>query len=149
MLTFRNPAAALAFEIGQERASALGRQGQRLETALAVLRAYDSARPQEAAAQRSDRERARLVADAGEALWYLMVQRDACGLYGTSALIADYGVPREVLNRAGPSPYEDVPGRLTARKPAASVICTGLPIRPGVAFAGSMVIGGDQSVGSA
>ena len=111
MLTFKNPAATLAFEIGQEKASALGRQGRRLETTLAVLRAYDCAHPQEAAARRSDRARARLVADAGEALWYLMVQRDACGLYGSSALIADYRVPPEVVNRAGPSPYEDAPAR--------------------------------------
>jgi hypothetical protein len=117
MLTFKNPSATLAFEIGQERASALGRQGRRLEAALALLRAYDSAHPQEAAAQRGDRGRAKLVADAGEALWYLMVQRDACGLYGTSALIADYGVPTEVVSCAGPSPYQDAP-RAPARRRA-------------------------------
>jgi len=111
MLTIKNPAAALAFEIEQEKASALGRQGRRLETALALLRAYDSAHPQQTAARRSERERAKLVADAGEALWYLMVQRDACGLYGNSALIADYGVPPEVVNCAGPSPYQDAPLR--------------------------------------
>ena len=105
MLTFKNPSARLDFEIGQERASALGRQGRRLETALAVLRAYDAAHPQEAAARRGDRGRARLVADAGEAFWYLVVQRDACGLYGNAALIADYSVPTEVVNCAGPSPY--------------------------------------------
>src|ERR1700676_3935687 len=98
MLTFKNPAATLAFEIGQEKASALARQRRRLETALAVLGAQDCAHPQEAAARRSDLGRARLVADAGEALWYLMVQRDACGLYGSAALIADYGVPTEVVN---------------------------------------------------
>jgi hypothetical protein len=40
-MLFNNPAARLTFEIGQERASALLRQGQRLETALATLRAYD------------------------------------------------------------------------------------------------------------
>jgi hypothetical protein len=111
MLTFKNPAARLAFEIGQETASALGRQGRRLEAALTALRAYDAAHPREAAARRSDRERARLVADAGEALWYLIVQRDACGLYGSMALIADYAVPREVVNCAGPSPYADAPSR--------------------------------------
>jgi hypothetical protein len=109
MLTFGNPAARLAFEIGQEKASALGRLGQRLEAALTVLRAYDSAHPQEAAARRRDPGRARLVADAGEALWYLMVQRDACGLYGGSALVADYRVPLEVVNCAGPSPYAPAP----------------------------------------
>jgi hypothetical protein len=117
MLTFKNPSDRIEFEIWQEKASALGRQGRRLETALAVLRAYDSARPQEAAARRSDRERARLVADAGEALWCLMVQRDACRLRGNAALIADYGVPREVANCAGPSPYQDAP-RARARRRA-------------------------------
>ena len=116
MLTFKNPAAALAFEMQQEKASALGRQGRRLEAALAVLRAYDAARPQQAAARRSDRARARLVADAGEALWYLMVQRDACGLYGSAALIADYRVPPEVVNRAGPLPDEDGPVRRARRR---------------------------------
>jgi len=120
MLTFKNPSATLELEIGQEKASALGRQGRRLETALAVLRAYDSAHPQEAAAQRSDRGRAGLVADAGEALWYLMVQRDACGLYGNSALIADYGVPPEVVNCAGPSPYADAPARRARPRPWAA-----------------------------
>jgi hypothetical protein len=50
MLTFKNPSAKPNFEIGQEKTSALGGQGRRLETALAVLRAYDSAHPQEAAA---------------------------------------------------------------------------------------------------
>lgn len=100
MLTFRNPAATLAFEIGQEKASALGRQGRRLEAALAVLRAYDFAHPQEAVARQNDRGRASLLADAGDALWCFMVQRDACGLYGSSALIADYGVPTEVVNHA-------------------------------------------------
>src|SRR5580704_8123961 len=110
-MLFDNPAARLTFEIGQAKAAALGRQGRRLEAALAVLRAYDAAHPQAVAARRSDRERARLVADAGEALWYLMVQRDACGLYGNSALIADYGLPPEVVNCAGPSPYADAPAR--------------------------------------
>jgi hypothetical protein len=109
MPTFRTPAATLAFEIGQEMASALARQGQRLEAALAALRAYDRAHPQQAAAQQRDRGRARLVADAGEALWFLMVQRDACRLYGNAALIADYGVPAEVVNSAGPSPDQDAP----------------------------------------
>jgi len=109
MLTFQNPAARLTFEIGQEKASALSRQGRRLEAALAVLRAYDVAHLQESAARRSDPARARLVAEAGEALWYLMVQRDALGLHGNAALIADYGVPPEVASCAGPSPYAAAP----------------------------------------
>ncbi len=101
MLTFKDPSARLDWEIEQEKASALGRQGRRLEAALAGLRAYDCAHPQDVATQPSDRGRARLVADAGEALWSLMVQREACGLHGNAALIADYRVPGEVVNCAG------------------------------------------------
>jgi hypothetical protein len=43
-----------------------------------------------------------------------MVQRDACGLYGNAVLIADYGVPTEVVNCAGPSPYKEA-SRAAAR----------------------------------
>jgi hypothetical protein len=117
MPTFRDPSARLDLEIWQERASALGRQGRRLESTLAALRDYDAAHPQEPVARRSDRGRARLVADAGEALWFLIVQRDACRLHGNAALIADYGVPKEVVNCAGPSPYEDT-SRARARRRA-------------------------------
>jgi hypothetical protein len=115
VLTFKNPSVRLDYEIGQERASALGRQGRRLEAALAALRAYDAAHPQRPPC-RSDQGRVRLVADAGEAFWYLIVQRDACGLYGNAALVADYGVPAEVVNCAGPSPYKDAtPTRVRLR----------------------------------
>jgi hypothetical protein len=100
--------AALEFEIAQEKASALGRLGRGLETTLSALRAFDAAHIQVAALSREDRRRRdRLVANAAQALWYLMVQRDACGLHGsTTAVIADYGVPAEVVNRAGPAQYQ-------------------------------------------
>ena len=103
---FRNPAAALEFEIAQEKASALGRLGRRLEAALAALRAFDAA-----IVGRGDRgRRDLLVAEAGEALWYLMVQRDACGLFNSAAVIADYAVPGDVVSRVGPAVSIQVPG---------------------------------------
>jgi hypothetical protein len=103
MRSIRNPAATLQFEIAQEKAAALGRMGRGLEAALAALRSFDAAHGP--AASREDRCcRDQLVAQAGQALWYLMVQRDACGLCNSAALISDYGVPPEVVNRAAPAP---------------------------------------------
>src|SRR5262245_52831436 len=74
-----NPLAALEFEIIEEQASSLGRAGRRLEAAIAALNAFDAphAGAPLAGAVRDDRRR-QLVAEASEALWYLMVQRDAC-----------------------------------------------------------------------
>jgi Family of unknown function (DUF6665) len=86
---------ALDYEIAQEQASALGRLGRALEAALAALAEYD----------RTDRERtaarARLVQQAGEALWCFMVQREACGLRDPRQVLRDYRVPAEVQNRMG------------------------------------------------
>jgi hypothetical protein len=104
MQVFKNPIGALEFEIVQEQASALGRQGRRLEAALAALRAFDAEPSEPAAPGREARERREsLVAEAGEALWYLLVQRDACRLHNSVAVITHYAVPREVVNRLGPT----------------------------------------------
>jgi hypothetical protein len=89
------PIAALEYEIAQERASALGRLGRALETALAALSDYDNKGGERDAA------RAELVQDASDALWYFMVQRDACGLRDPRPVIRDYGVPAEVYARMG------------------------------------------------
>lgn len=87
--------AALDYEIAQEQASALGRLGRALEAALAALLDYDRAHPEPTAM------RARLVAEAGDALWCFMVQREACGLRDPRPVLRDYRVPTEVQNRMG------------------------------------------------
>ena len=88
--------AILEFEIAQERASALGRLGRRLEAALTALAAC----PRSA---NSDREiRDGLVEQAGYALWLFAVQREACGLNKIDHVIQVYGVPNEVVARMGP-----------------------------------------------
>jgi hypothetical protein len=95
-LNFLSGYETLEYEIAQEKASALGRLGRRLEGALAAL----------AACQRtanSDREiRDRLAAEAGYALWLFVVQREACGLRDNTQMMRDYGVPKEVYHRMGP-----------------------------------------------
>jgi hypothetical protein len=57
------PVLALDYEIAQERASALGRLGRALETALAALAEHDTAKPA------ADVRRKQLVQQASEALW--------------------------------------------------------------------------------
>jgi hypothetical protein len=85
----------LDYEIAQEQASALGRLGRALETALAALSAHEAAHPE------VDSERARLVQDASDALWLFMVQREACGLRDPKPVLRDYQVPTEVYLRMG------------------------------------------------
>jgi len=96
---FANPAAALDYEIAQEKASTLGRLGRALEAALAALRDYDR-QPHEASAERKQQRRA-LVAEAGHALWMFVVQREALGLRDSRQVMRDYGVPAEVQGRMG------------------------------------------------
>jgi uncharacterized protein DUF6665 len=87
-------------EIIQEQASALGRLGRGLEAALAALRAFDAtldATPPDVART----QRAALVAQAGHALWMFVVQREACGLRDSRAVMRDYQVPPEVQVRMG------------------------------------------------
>ncbi|WP_245430867.1 DUF6665 family protein [Rhodoplanes roseus] len=106
--------ALLADEMLEEKASALGRLGRGLEQALAALRAHDAA----AATPEASREaRAVLVDAAAHAVWLLMVQREACGLRDTRALMRDYAVPAEVQGRAGAVLTPPVPPRRNRRGP--------------------------------
>lgn len=96
MLLLHSGCAALEYEIAQERASALGRLGRRLEGALAAL----------AACPRTDncdtKTRDSLVEQAGYALWLFIVQREACGLNDSAQVMRNYKVPNEVYARMGP-----------------------------------------------
>jgi hypothetical protein len=92
----RSGYATLEYEIAQERASALGRLGRRLEAALAALAAC----PRTANSDRKIRDS--LVEQAGYTLWLLVVQREACGLNNIDHVIEVYGVPNEVRARMGP-----------------------------------------------
>ncbi|HTZ36407.1 MAG TPA: DUF6665 family protein, partial [Stellaceae bacterium] len=79
----------------QEQAAALGRMGRALETALARLREFDVSHP------RTDPARRALVSEAGKALWMFVVQREACGLRDSRAVMNDYNVPGEVMLHSG------------------------------------------------
>ncbi len=98
---------AIEYEILQERAAALNRLGNRLQQALDALRAFDARQPGGTASSAEDlRERQSLVNAAGEALWYFVVQREACGLRDSEAVMREYGVSREVWLRMGYFPAD-------------------------------------------
>jgi hypothetical protein len=90
MPPIRNPAATLEYQIAQEKASALGRLGRQLERALSALRAFDTAHGRFAGltSELSER-RDNLVAEAAQAMWYLMMQRETCGMYHSTYIMAD------------------------------------------------------------
>lgn len=92
----RSGFATLEYEIAEERVSALGRLGRRLEAALTALAAC----PRATSSDRNIYEG--LVEQAGYALWLFVVQREACGLNKIDHVIKVYGVPDEVVARMGP-----------------------------------------------
>jgi hypothetical protein len=87
--------AALDYEIAQEQVAAFGRLGRALEAALEALAEYERCHGER------NSTRARLVADATDALWCFIVQREAIGLHDPRPVIRDYRVPAEVHNRMG------------------------------------------------
>jgi hypothetical protein len=98
----KSPAGVLDYEIAQETASALGRQGRALENALAALAAFDAAPDPQVSSDR--RARADLVATAAQALWEFVVQREACGLRDAAVVVRMYRVPAEVRDQMGAVP---------------------------------------------
>ncbi len=77
-------------EILQEQAYSLGRAGGKVEAALAALRDHPGGEG-----------RAALVKAAADAVWGFLVQREVMGLRDRAQVIAEYGIPREVLVRIG------------------------------------------------
>jgi hypothetical protein len=98
----RTPIDVLDYEIAQEQASALGRMGRALERALARLREFDAASSDAPAS--AQQVRRALVMEAGHALWMFVVQREACGLRDSRAVMREYKVPGEVQQCMGMRP---------------------------------------------
>jgi hypothetical protein len=107
--TFSGPGGVdlLNYELVQEKAATLARIGKRLQAALDALAAFDAAGGGGETADGGRRDE--LVAAAGEALWYYVIQREVCGLRDGEAIMRQLGVPREVRLRMGyvPRPGTD------------------------------------------
>jgi hypothetical protein len=82
--------AELEAELKNERASALGRAGKKVELALAELA---SGVPGIAEAE--------LVDIAATAVWYYLIGREALGMYDHDEALKIYGVPDRVMARVG------------------------------------------------
>lgn len=82
--------AVLRYELLEEQAQSLGRAGRKVEAALSAL-----------AEHAGGEGRAVLVKAAADAVWGFLVQREVMGLRDRAAVVAQYGVPREVMARIG------------------------------------------------
>ena len=91
--------AAVQTEIAREKAASLGRVATKLEEAIGALEAFD-AQPGTA----DPEARPKLVRAAAQALWYYVVQREACGLRDVGIVLREFRVPREVYERMGMAP---------------------------------------------
>ncbi|MDQ0314141.1 DUF6665 family protein [Amorphus orientalis] len=87
---------AINQEIRGEMAGTHGRLLRKLERGLAALAAFDADPARDDPAKRDA-----LVAEAGEALWHIVVQRELMGLRRTKAFLDEYQVPGEVRLRMG------------------------------------------------
>lgn len=82
--------AVLRYELLEEQAHSLGRAGRKVEAALAALADHPGGEGRPA-----------LLKAAADAVWGFFVQREVMGLRDRNAVIAQYGIPREVLARLG------------------------------------------------
>ena len=81
--------AVIRYELLQEQAASLGQAGRKVEKALAALREHEG------------EGRAEVLKAAADAVWGFLVQREIMGLRDRTAIVAQYGIPREVMNRIG------------------------------------------------
>lgn len=102
MMRLRTGQDVLEYEIREEQAATIGRLARELRDALDALDTFDrEASSGKTAADRSDRQRARLVDAAAYALWNFVVQRECSGFGGTEHVLKDYAVPVDVRAKMG------------------------------------------------
>jgi hypothetical protein len=91
-------------ELLAEKATALAHANDRLAAALATLAAAEAALAGATAEDRPalEQRRRELRATAAERLWFLLVQREAIGLYQHEGALREHRVPTDVRLLAGP-----------------------------------------------
>jgi hypothetical protein len=87
----------LDYELREQKAHMLGTLSGQVEKAIAALRAFDAEAP---GSDGADRRRT-LLDGAADRVWAFMIQRELCGLRNWEAVVKDYRIPGEVLNRVG------------------------------------------------
>ena len=79
----------LQYELMAERADSLGRAGLKAEAALARL------------AESNEEDKQTLIDAAADAVYWLFIQREMCGLRNGRDVIARYAIPGVVIARLG------------------------------------------------
>lgn len=97
MPRFENP---IDYLFAAEAAAALGYSGRKLRKALDALLEYDRSVASHGSLGTPTRDE--LVADAAEAFWSYVVQREQFGLMDSEYIAAEYGVPADVQRAMGP-----------------------------------------------
>ncbi|MGD9915994.1 MAG: DUF6665 family protein [Rhizobiaceae bacterium] len=87
----KSPVDVIEYEMMGEKASALGRAGQRAEAALISLRSYEG----------EPAGRAAVLKSAADAVYAYFIQRELCGFRRHQDIIREYAIPNEVLARLG------------------------------------------------
>jgi hypothetical protein len=87
---------AVDSEVIEEKAASLARAARRLEMALEILRGFDAGIPPPRKRGEPAPLRPALLAEAREALWFLIVQREACGFRNSEEVLIAYSIPNEV-----------------------------------------------------
>ncbi len=82
--------AVFRHELIEEQAQSLGRAGRKVEETLAALKAHDN-----------NDDRTVLMNAAADAVWGFLVQREIMGLRDRTAIVEQYGIPREIMARIG------------------------------------------------
>jgi hypothetical protein len=83
---------ALQYDLMKERAAGLGHAGRQVQEALLALQNAPAA---------DDAKRLKLIWAASKCVWRYFVQREACGMRDHDPVIAEYGIPQQVLARVG------------------------------------------------
>ena len=90
-------------EILAEKASAYFATIRKIEAAIAALQAFDHTTTAGLPpAPTRVRRRDDLLAEAGEIVWFFIIQREALKLPYYEELFAEFEIPHEVRNRMGP-----------------------------------------------
>ncbi len=88
MSSTKDPIEAIEYELEEGRAFALGQAGRKVDAALAALTA-------------GGKDRERLLDDAADAVWALLIIRESAGFRDPKATFDAYKVPPAVIARIG------------------------------------------------
>jgi len=96
-----DPDNPLAVEIQQETAAAYFAACKKMVASLQALKAFDHALPSSPQDNKQITRRSKLLDDAVERVYFVVIQREAMKLSGYEQFFDNYEVPKEVRTRLG------------------------------------------------